>query len=810
MKLYIVPHSHIDIEWYWTAQDAREMLPDLFYNSLLPQMERDDKLCFAQDQAALWQMLLDDATQEQRNLILRKVKEGKLEPVGGNYVQPEVQEPCGESFVRQLQVGQKWMEEHLGQRAKCAWHPDVFGQIDQLPQLLRQAGFASFAFMRDIDQADDPEHFPTEFIFEGPDGSRILSHWFRISYVLCEGGEDRHFIVANIVQPENEEQELRYVFRQLLEEDSLQHKTGLAMLPWGGDVYGLKENSDQIKERLIYAASDVGLTLNKEDIVIATPSEFFAALSEKQEFLEVKRCDFNPPMYRQDLRGTYITRIKLKQQNRRAEQALLAYEALCACRGETFADGEALWEKVLFGQFHDTIGGSCLDEAYTAAMERNQNVIEKVAARAKVLLGENKQGKILRVFNPTGLVREDVVRIKCEENRMVKTKDGTILPSYHDGQTLSVLVHLNAYEMAELYTERCENASASQPQALQTEYYLVTIDPVTGDPVGIYDKEEQRQLLCDVGNVLTAREEKDPDMEGALRLTGRIWRDDTVAAQYIHTEETALLIRVETKKQFLGFSVVKTMELHKHKKQIDFTTEILDYTGADLLIGVQFAMQMERPQSIYETPFAVRRGREGLYCAQKWAGLQEDGFTAALLNQGTCAYWTEGNAMTLCLLRAHSNFAEYAKYAAERKLPRYSDGRSHTELASERGDHRFRYSLISGNKSIYDLSAKALQYNALPLAVFADELVRWNAPVRSVSEPFVVTSMLPCEGGILLRGYNASEEMQHIEIEFTEHTKTIYYVNLVNDRTGKVELNGYTLKAQLRPFEIITLNIQLQ
>ena len=79
-----------------------------------------------------------------------------------------------------------------------------------------------------------------------------------------------------------------------------------------------------------------------------------------------------------------------------------------------------------------------------------------------------------------------------------------------------------------------------------------------------------------------------------------------------------------------------------------------------------------------------------------------------------------------------------------------------------------------------------------------------------MSEPFVVTSMLPCEGGILLRGYNASEEIQDIEIKFTEFIKSVHYVNLMNDRTGKAELNGHALKAQLRPFEIITLDIQLQ
>ena len=314
MKLYIVPHSHIDVEWYWTAQDVRDMMPQLFYDTLLSVLKDDDRMRFAQDQAVIWDMMLQDADDEQRSLILEKVRQGALEPVGGSYVQPEVQEPCGESFIRQLQIGQKWMKEHLGRQAVCAWHTDVFGQNSQLPQIFRQAGFKSFVFMRDINRKDDPESFPTEFLWEGPDGSRILTHWFRTSYVLCESSDPEHrLVVATVGGPKTEQEELTYVFRQLLEEDSLQHRTGLAMLPWGGDVYGLTKRSDEIRTELMDAAAKVGLTLQAEDIVIAAPSEFFRALEQKTDLLEVKKCDFNPPQYRQDLRGTYISRIKLKQ-----------------------------------------------------------------------------------------------------------------------------------------------------------------------------------------------------------------------------------------------------------------------------------------------------------------------------------------------------------------------------------------------------------------------------------------------------------------------------------------------------------------
>lgn len=810
MKLYVVPHSHIDVEWYWTAQDLTQMLPQMFDDSLLPAMERDDALCFAQDQAVIWQMLFDNVSAAQKQLMLRKVKEGKLEPVGGNYVQPEVQEPCGESLIRQLQIGQKWMEENLGRRARCAWHTDAFGQVNQLPQIFLQAGFDSFVFMRDIHDSDDPESFPTEFFFEGADGSRILSHWLRISYVLCESEQDgRHFIVANIMQPENEAQELRYVFRQLLETDSLQHKTGLALLPWGGDVYALKESSDKIKDRILRAAAEVGLTLTKEQIIVATPSEFFEELRKKQHLLPVKGCDFNPPRYRQDLRGTYMTRVGLKQKNRKAEQALLSCESLYACAGKSMDNDDELWKKVLFGQFHDTIGGSCIDEAYIAAMERDEQVVETAKSRIDTVLGKTDGGKVLNVYNPTQFTRSEVVTIAAPDCR-VRTADGTQLPAGYDAETgkLSVLVpEIGPYETISLYAQDGTASVPKATQALENEHYLVRLDSVTGDLIAITDKQTGEELLRGCGNVIVAQEEKDPDMEGAIRLTGKCWRDDETAAESIVLEQTDIGCRAVVHKRLLGFELEKIISLTKGKKQVDFTTNILNYPGTDLMIGAEFVFDMDRPQSVYETPFAVQTGRQGLYCAQKWAGLREKGKICAIMNQGACAYWVKDNALQLGLLRAHSNFAEYGKYGTDRGLARFADGKSHTQLAAEKGNHSFSYSLVSAQDDVSFVSAQAKCLNVPLEAAWSDNAAKISSPVCEVDAPFVITKLMAAEQGLYLRGYNASEKMTACTVTLADVPKKVDYVNLLGDLLGAADVEGNRIDLKLRPFEIVTLQI---
>ena len=65
IKLYLVPHSHIDMEWFWTVGDLVQMLPDLFYNSAFRMLETDSKMTFAQDQICLMNMALTNAPEKQ-------------------------------------------------------------------------------------------------------------------------------------------------------------------------------------------------------------------------------------------------------------------------------------------------------------------------------------------------------------------------------------------------------------------------------------------------------------------------------------------------------------------------------------------------------------------------------------------------------------------------------------------------------------------------------------------------------------------------------------------------------------------------
>ncbi len=819
IKLYVVPHSHIDMEWFWTVQDVEHMLPELFYNSILRVMSGDPEMTFAQDQSLLIQMMLENASEEEKAHVAACVAADRIEPVGGMYVQPELQEPCGEALIRQIQIGQKWMQENLGRRALCAWHIDSFGQINQMPQILLQSGFESYVFMRDLHEKEDPAAFPTEFYYEGPDGSRILTHWLKNSYVLCPSGkEDRLLKIANVeVNAQNEQAELKKVFAAFLDETSLQHKTGAALILWGDDLYEHNLSTTEIKQLLIEAASRAGFSLPEEDIVFSTPSRFFQAIRPRSDELPVKQNDFNLPQYRQDLRATFVTRIKLKQLNRKAEQALLSLDSLSAAAGQTVENSDMLWKPVLFNQFHDTIAGSCVDEVYLAAVEKYENVLQMVQNQKQTLFENTSATDSFCVYNPTQFVRSDVVGLpmaQTEANIWVEDETGNRLPAHYNEKTghLEVLIAdiaPYAVERFRLVTGKKSKSKDDLAQSVENSFYRLQIDLQTGDLVSVWDKLQKRELLDAPANVLVALKEENPEMEGALCLTGEEFSDAGLTADRVEICSDDTGVSVLCVKRFLGFTVQKRIVLRKNSRRLDFTTNIIGYTGEDYLLLAQFPVKMYMTQSVFETPFGIAEGRTEFHCAQKWAALRDDAYYAALLNRGTSGYWVRGNKLSIALLRGHQNYVQYGINGRDKGIARFFDGKTHTELAAERGDHSFEYALVCGVYTKAQITGDALMYNSPLEAFWGQQAAAFVPVVKSVSDDFIVTrAALSHDGTLCLRGYYLGTEVGKCSITLYHEIARVWRTNLLGEVTGYVPADTGKVEFTVRPFEIATLVIE--
>ena len=91
------------------------------------------------------------------------------------WVEPDTNVPSGESLVRQLLLGKRFMKEEFGVDSKVVWLPDVFGYSWALPQIMQKSGIDYF--MTSKISWNQLNRFPHDtFNWRGVDGTEILTH----------------------------------------------------------------------------------------------------------------------------------------------------------------------------------------------------------------------------------------------------------------------------------------------------------------------------------------------------------------------------------------------------------------------------------------------------------------------------------------------------------------------------------------------------------------------------------------------------------------------------------------------------------
>ena len=174
--LVLTGHAHIDLAWLWPLSETRRKARRTFA-SVLGLMDRYEDFTFNQSSAQLYAWIEDDAP-DLFERIQERVAQGRWEPVGGSWCEPDCQIPSGESFARQLLYGQRYFMEKFGRRSTVAWLPDAFGFSPGIPQILRGAGITGFYTAKL--KWSETNRFPLDlFEWEGIDGSRVLAHFTR-------------------------------------------------------------------------------------------------------------------------------------------------------------------------------------------------------------------------------------------------------------------------------------------------------------------------------------------------------------------------------------------------------------------------------------------------------------------------------------------------------------------------------------------------------------------------------------------------------------------------------------------------------
>ena len=167
-------HAHIDTAWLWPIAETVRKCTRTFA-SAVSMMDDDPGYRFSCSQAQQYEWIAEREP-ELFARITDKVAAGQWIPVGGMWVEPDMNLPSGESIVRQIVHGQRWFQSHFGRRCTEVWIPDVFGYPAGLPQVFVAGGMRRFVTQKL--SWNRTNRFPhSTFWWEGIDGTRVLTHF---------------------------------------------------------------------------------------------------------------------------------------------------------------------------------------------------------------------------------------------------------------------------------------------------------------------------------------------------------------------------------------------------------------------------------------------------------------------------------------------------------------------------------------------------------------------------------------------------------------------------------------------------------
>jgi alpha-mannosidase len=347
-SVFAIGNAHIDPVWIWDWREGmREVVAT--FTAAADRLDNCEDLFFTASSAAYyaWVQQMDPLLFER---VKKHVHAGRWNVVGGEWVEPDCNLPSGEAVCRHLLYSQRYFHKAFGIPASIGYNIDSFGHAGSLPQLLTKAGLRGYVMMRPQQHERD---IPVSlFNWRGIDGTEIPTYRIPIAYTT---GQQADRSEAEVVR----ERATSLVERAEAEKRPL-------MFFFGVGDHGGGPTRAAIEELRRLEASDAG------SVVFSTPSQYFdVALGAGSMPLETVEGDLH-----MHAAGCYSVVSWMKALNARSERALVEAERLAAlaelATGRPFRVNEELasaWARVLFNQFHDSLGGTCTAEVHDQLRE---------------------------------------------------------------------------------------------------------------------------------------------------------------------------------------------------------------------------------------------------------------------------------------------------------------------------------------------------------------------------------------------------------------------------------------------------------
>lgn len=780
-----VGHAHIDTAWLWPMRETVRKCARTFA-SATRLMDDYPEYHFVCSQAVQYDWM------ERQYLALferitERVASGQFVPVGGMWVEADMNLPSGESLVRQLVHGQRYFQSRFGVRCTEVWIPDVFGYPASLPQIFAAGGCDRFVTQKL--SWNKQNRFPhNTFWWEGLDGSRVLTHFPPVDTYNAEvtGGE--------------------MVFSERNFSDHGWSRN--ALMPFGYGNGGGGPTREMLERARRMADLDGVPTL-----AIGTTNDFFTAV-EAEAAAGAPVPQWRGELYFEMHRGTLTSQIRTKLGNRRCERLLREAELWWAAGGAVptgVADEfDDLWKQVLVQQFHDILPGSSIAWVHAdaeAAFERVGDRVEQLIADA---LGRLGLGAGLHVANAATHARAEVIDL-----------DGC-----------AVMVSVPGSAVAPLVERSCDDVVTTTDRSMANESVAVTWD-ANGTITSITDLRCDRELLPTGRSVDVELAPDQPveydawDLESWTHGLGSPLAGDATV-QWVRRDPLVASVCV---RRAVGdaSSIELTYTLTAGSPRLDIGIDV-DWHESERLLSLMIPLDVHAPEASCDIQFGqVRRPTHASspwdaakfeVCAHRFVDLAEPSFGVAVLNNGRFGHGLFDGGIRVSLMRA-ARFPD----------PDADQGRHHVTVA-----------VLPHGPGTHEVLAHAAALN-MPLRVVTGASGQadggqggYPPPVVTVDHPGVELSAVkradpamdggpdtdgqadggPAIGGqadgttttpddLIVRLNEACGDRARVTVQVGGGASAAWRCNLLEEPLEPVAVIDGSVTLDLRPFELVTL-----
>ncbi|MCC5605839.1 alpha-mannosidase [Nostoc sp. CHAB 5834] len=763
-KIFLLGHAHLDLAWLWPVSETWNAAQNTFESVLKLQADFPE-LIFCHSTPALYAWI-EEHRPDLFRAIQAQVVAGCWEVVGGMWVEPELNLIAGESIVRQLLYGQRYIQEKFGKLSTVVWVPDSFGFCANLPQFFANAGIEYFVTQK-LRWNDTTKFDYGAFWWRSPDGSEVFS-----------------LMSAPIGEAIDPVKMASYALEW-------QTQTGLTESLWlpgvgdhgGGPTRDMLETAQRWQKSPFFP--DLEFTTAEKYLQQIVETRFIASASNYNSPPASPAPPafptWNDELYLEFHRGCYTTHADQKRWNRRCENLL--YEAELFATLATVSCGviypkaeiEAAWKQVLFQQFHDILPGSSITQVYTDALPEWQQVEQMgtkilqeslLAIASHITLSEPPKADSLPifVFNSLNWQRSEVVSVALptpEEWQIYDASGKQLASQLSKPSTLLFLateIPPIGYRIFWLFPS--SPPSPSSPPLLpdwilENEFLRVVIDPDTGDLSSVFDKTYQREVLSGAGNQLQA-----------FKDSGQYWDAWNIDPNYAqHPLPSTNLLSIQWLEQGRVQSRVRVVrQLGESEFSQDYILQAnspllkiattVNWQENHVLVKAAFPLNIEADFATYEIPCgAIRRPTKPQtpieqakweVPALRWADLtgetQEGIYGMSLLNDCKYGYDSKPNQLRLTLLRS-SNWPD---------------------SEADRGFHEFVYTLYphAGSWESAHTVRRSYELN-IPLQVVLNPVNQnphKNPPLFSGKEGLGVSFLDLSAENLILMAFKPSED----------------------------------------------------